>query len=374
MLYYQTSPYLQLHNTGESLCVKNLVNDEVLQADTAGWRVLEHCTSPVKADMLVQMFDEPLFKRVTAGQFILETGLIWQAHRYRYVDIEVSTHCNWKCEYCPNRSFSQAEAYMGLQLFENIVQKLKDYGKTEYVTLNAFNEPTLDPYFFERLRILQQACIKLVLMTNGSYLDKKKADALKESNIIEVLWFNLPSVDSDVFRQMTGWHDFETVIKNIDYCIDIGLNVRFAVQGKTSNIGSDLQSIKEKYQNRVRQPIEKWETTDRAGLLDNEYNLGVNIPSPYMFGCPTALHNLCIGIGGEIMACFNDYHKEFVIGNINDGTIEEIATSPGVIRHKQKVFGVIPVEPGFICRKCIRMKSAKLLSRYMSRIRLKTQA
>ena len=71
-------------------------------------------------------------------------------------------------------------------------------------------------------------------------------------------------------------------------------------------------------------------------------------------------------VNGDCYLCYNDYHQNYVFGNIADGEIEDVLLTEKAIALRQYVFGKKEPDKDFICRKCITMKRAKLLSRFIA--------
>ena len=86
--------------------------------------------------------------------------------------IETSTFCNHKCWYCQNAHYKNPEPrVMPMGLFESILKDISAaFPKTRLKTIcfAAYNEPTLDPFFKDRLRMLSQHGFDYWFITNGS--------------------------------------------------------------------------------------------------------------------------------------------------------------------------------------------------------------
>ena len=68
--------------------------------------------------------------------------------------IETSTTCNHTCQYCPVSEFPVAHQLMDLPLFRHVLDELAGLGKTlKRISFNHYNEPLVDPYLVERVRL-----------------------------------------------------------------------------------------------------------------------------------------------------------------------------------------------------------------------------
>src|SRR5580700_5296094 len=61
------------------------------------------------------------------------------------VDIETCSHCNARCQYCPVSLDPKPKHVMPLDLFEHIARQIAPH-QPDWVALNNFSEPLLDPF------------------------------------------------------------------------------------------------------------------------------------------------------------------------------------------------------------------------------------
>ncbi|MDA0080739.1 hypothetical protein [Brachyspira hyodysenteriae] len=46
---------------------------------------------------------------------------------FNIVSVEISTYCNRKCHYCPNKDYETPKEFMPWNIFEHVVEELKKY-------------------------------------------------------------------------------------------------------------------------------------------------------------------------------------------------------------------------------------------------------
>ena len=68
-----------------------------------------------------------------------------------------------------------------------------------------------------------------------------------------------------------------------------------------------------------------------------------------------------IGVNGDCFLCPNDYYQSFVYAHITDGEIDDIVSSQNARYMRQVVYGKIPADQSFLCRRCSFMKNSMLL-------------
>ena len=96
-----------------------------------------------------------------------------------------------------------------------MLDKVVRHPGVDIVAINGYSEPSIDPFFIDRIRLIAEAGLKLNLNTNGTGLNKEKLNLIRRYNIINSLTFNLPSVDKNEFIAITGFRPFEVVMDNI---------------------------------------------------------------------------------------------------------------------------------------------------------------
>lgn len=283
----------------------------------------------------------------------------WNDVNLTSVEIETSTVCNWNCRYCPVSSDPKPRKFMSMELFNQIIEKAAKHNTIEFVTLNSYNEPTIDPDFEERIKSLATTHLKLSLFTNGSALNEGKIKLLKETNIIRNITFNLPTLNENRFRELTGWKNVNLIRRNIECAINADLKVDLAVQGTEIDLAQNLQSIKQTYEPLIGSTIIPWGTGDRAGLVNNEFSKNILIKDKRLFGCRLLLHQLHVSVDGDCFICCEDYHQEEKFANIKDGDIKDIIANDKAVLLRKYVFGKEEAPADFICRRCIYMKQYK---------------
>ena len=250
---------------------------------------------------------------------------------------------------------------MANQLFLEILQKIQDFGSVNYVTLNTYNEPVLDPLFLERIQYLKKFNLKLILYTNGSALTNEMIQELKQSGCLQEIWFNVPSLQPERFKEITGYSHFNKVIAVVNKAIEAGLNVNFSIQGQTNERQKTLTCIREKYQEQIKHPIISWPTHDRAGNLKGEFNQNIHIKQNRLFGCNAVISQLHINMCGDAFLCCNDYFQKHKFGNIQDASLFDLLNSENAIFLRKQVYGNTQAPDDLLCRHCIEMKRQMVL-------------
>ncbi|MCK5883682.1 MAG: SPASM domain-containing protein, partial [Bacteriovoracaceae bacterium] len=218
---------------------------------------------------------------------------------FKIVEIEINSKCNLSCTYCPNHYNDEVKNEdMGKGTFTTIIGQLKAIDFRGNITFEFYNEPLLSTRlvkFAKQVKRELKDC-SIILYTNGTLLDLKYFKVLVAAGIHKFIVTKHEVISSDY---------------KFDYTY--------------SRLNTDEKKMVD-YQHHSK--IEK---TNRAG----------NIPQaecdklPYFLPCLIPSSIITIGHNGDIISCFEDFHKTFILGNINEETIDEIWRSPRYIRFRR---------------------------------------
>ena len=283
---------------------------------------------------------------------LVDAAQPWSHVRIHSLEIETSTHCNWRCTYCPVSKNPKAPQSMPMSLFVEIIIKGRELGSVETVTFNSYNEPTLDRYFEERAKIVADNGMRLILHTNASGLTERKIQTLRNLDVVKEVIFNMPAVTPDEFHTMTGARTYAQSLAAVDSCLDAGFKCSFSINGTAEQLAVNLRPLQDRYAGRV-DDIRPWHTRNRAGLLQ-DYGEPLQLPGQ-LTGCHYLLNWLFISVNGELFICCEDYYQRETYGHINDGSLEELLSSSAAQNLRRRVFGASDARKDFICRKCESM-------------------
>lgn len=346
------SPFLKIResNNIKSVKVMNHLTSRIHIIDKKIWEVLTIESGNVSREEMAEKIGISLFEKYVKHKILLEKDEVWKVYKPRFIEIETSSYCNWKCCYCPNSIYSREKEIMPLSLFQLILDRASEYGNIRYISLHGYNEPTIEPYFLERVKMIRDAGFKLVLYTNGSGLKKHIIDEIVEIGVVRNVVFNFPSADADVFFERTGARMSRQIMEYIFYAKSAGLNVGISIQGTREEQCKEEEKIKKVFPDVAITAIPSF---DRAGILKNKYCNNISYKDEYLSGCGFVLTDIHIDVSGHLYLCLEDYHKKHSFGNVKDSSLDEILLSDDYVNIIGQIWGRIPASEDLICRKCI---------------------
>ena len=197
--------------------------------------------------------------------------------RISRIEIEINTHCNRNCGYCPSskKELNLGEKYMDENLFKLIINKILDISHLiKRISYHFYSEPLLHPdlcIFTKYAKEMLPHCIN-VIYTNGDYLSDTKYYELMQSGVDYIIITN---------------HENRNIPKR-------------AKQRILSVSGLNF--------------------TNRGGSL-------FKLKHPLSTPCFAPSYRLMITYNGDVILCYEDSERKNVFGNLKESSIKFILNS-----------------------------------------------
>jgi 8-amino-3,8-dideoxy-alpha-D-manno-octulosonate transaminase len=231
---------------------------------------------------------------------------------YGAVQVEINTHCNRVCRYCTNFDFPKQEEYMDRRLFEKTVDELAAVGYRGRFCPNLSSEPLLHPDLAELMAYAsgQMSKARIVIYTNGDFLDRRKYDELRQAGASQFIVTQHGEAVSEGFRKLLGSLTPEerrmTVFQTLD-------EVNLFNRGIPGLIPEDRRTR----------------------------------PNP----CYVAQNDFTILVDGGVVICGNDFRGEHIFGNVGESSVVEIWNNPEYREARRQVRrGRFELD---LCKRCV---------------------
>ena len=99
----------------------------------------------------------------------------------RLIEIETVNRCNGSCQFCPVSHGNDPRPYiiMSSELFRDLIMQVKEWGYTNWLSLQSNNEPLTDKRMLDMVHFARESTdAKLQLFTNGTLLTVAKFEDL----------------------------------------------------------------------------------------------------------------------------------------------------------------------------------------------------
>jgi GTP 3',8-cyclase len=221
-------------------------------------------------------------------------------HPLTSVAIEINSHCNRKCDYCPNKTYQREISFLDERLVYKIIDELKEKHFKGRLTFNGFNEPLLDERLTSFIEYARKHLpdVYIYLNTNGDFLNYP-------------LWKNLRSAGLDYAKVS----QYEGHVN--------------------SNIQNLLSILDEKEMKHMYISVFDASTAhNRAGLVKLENSNEV----PLKEICIKPFYQLRINYQGKAILCCNDYFGAIEMGDIYSQNIFDIWKSKKFQDYRRRLF------------------------------------
>lgn len=266
----------------------------------------------------------------------------FRKHNYYGVEIEINSHCNHKCCFCPTAYNSQPIQFISLSEYERIISEIISCN-IKNVSLNHYSEPTLHPDLVQIISIAIDCGLNITLFTNGSDLNFDIVDNISRfPEALEVV-VNFPEHTEEEYCRVTKSTQFSSIVKQINYAkqkLPVKVVVNNSTNDKLKGMANLFPGI----------TIQSWKTDDRTGILTN--NSSQVHDGRMLNGCPLAARFINISIDGDVFLCAQDYYKTNVFGNIKQNSLAKILEGEIAERYRKWIFGAESPPEDFICRRC----------------------
>ncbi len=336
--------------------IYNTLTDRFLSAGDPGFTELHRMRSgeigaaDLPGNLLHELIDN--------GWIIEGIADVGARFRLKYVSFEASTVCNQGCYFCPVSIDRREDHSMSMELYERITSQIARHRDTiDGVSMIQYNEPTADKRFLDQVRVLKRYGLPPAVLTNATGLTPERVDAILQMEGLRYLSVNLSTLDRERYKRDRGGDHLRLVLKNLAYLKDKPLapQMDLAVLGKGDAVHrKDFEEIRERFAN-SRFNIQFYEVMDRAGSVP----LGLHPKTPHqrLCGCEQTGSRVVqwvhITPRADCVLCCQDYHDEYVIGNLTEQTLDEILSGPRMSLYRRWVYGVEEAPADFICRGCI---------------------
>ena len=247
------------------------------------------------------------------------------------VQIEIASVCNYRCTMCfqvDSQLTDKNHGHMGLMkldMYKNIIDQIE--GHVEGVTLASRGEPTLNKNFVQILEYSADKFLGFKINTNASLLTEDKCHAILSNISLGTIVFSLETIDAATYAQIRVNGSFSNVLDNVKrfkrirqkYYPSSKLITR--ISGVSMPETSSMEKMESYWSRYVDQVsfvhCSPW-TSIYEGLPAND------ITEP----CGDLWRRMFIWWDGKVNPCDYDYRSFLSVGNLEDGAVSSLWTSP----------------------------------------------
>ena len=249
----------------------------------------------------------------------------------REIRFEVTNLCNAECVFCPRDRQTRKQSIMDFGMFKKWFDEIhdNDYG-IDYVSLEGFGEPFIDPHLFERAKYVKDRGYFTSVVSTGSLWDRKLQGVDTTEYIlkyIDKVRISHYGMTSDVYEELQKNLKFERVVKNIEEL--------FSRRGDKKSPRIEMYYLlMPENEHQLDDWLEKWEPIADGVSVWKPHNWGGTgreyreIKKENRRSCGRPFNGpFQIQWNGNVIPCCLDYDGEISLGNVNSNTIQEVFNS-----------------------------------------------
>lgn len=241
------------------------------------------------------------------------------------IRFEVTTHCNYNCTMCARNSLKRKLETMDLYTFKLILRKiLNETNQYNVCTFSGFGEPLLDKGLTEKIRFALTKNLKVLILTNGSLLDKNLFIKFNQLGV-ESVRISLYGNSEQTYYNIHGKLAFKQIKKTILEILDIPK--RRTKLLLTYNVLDGINEFETQewidfWKNKA-DLIEVW--TPHNWVDEKNYRL---LQTERLKTCGRPFNGpIQIQVDGTVVICCFDYNGELYLGDLKIKSLEEIFNS-----------------------------------------------
>jgi len=291
------------------------------------------------------------------------------------IHIEVTSRCNFSCEFCPDSKMERKRGEMDFSLFKKVVDEIAQERLTKKVFFHVMGEPLLYSRIIEAIGYVASKGLYTSMTTNGSLLTDKIVSDMADAGLSN-LTLSLQTPDENTFRfrgaRGVYYDDYKKKVRDTarlliddrrtELCISfLSSPLRrliFPVMPEIS-IADTSKNLKSYLCSWARYILRG--TSHEGLLVDVEKKIkkagsfrenSVEITPGFFFKtrimgdwavhsidsgvrakvgfCPGIQENFGVLWNGDVVFCCVDYEGRTVVGNVRDSSIRECLESPDV--------------------------------------------
>ena len=259
----------------------------------------------------------------------------------KYIDIELTNHCNLSCYMCPvgTRAMKREQGFLSIELIDKLCGELQD-SDIHGVRLIRWGEPVMHPKFLDILKKLKDTGAAVHFNTNGILLTSEMISRIIDLEIDSVK-FSFQGVDRTSYEEMRAGSSWDKLMENIRLMNKLrGDKAKPFIQISTTTTDESQERIDQFLQ--LVSPLCDYANVGRTELchlniLDMqiseerkqkflELKARETLQKQHLPVCPEVYDKLSVNWDGTVSACCSDYDNMMIVGNLNENTLRDIYT------------------------------------------------
>ncbi|MBF0556171.1 MAG: SPASM domain-containing protein [Nitrospirae bacterium] len=257
------------------------------------------------------------------------------------VNIEPTNACNLRCVHCGDDK-KRKIGFITPELFEKV--SIQCRGKEIRPFMSG--EPLMHKGIFDLIKIATKYSSRVVLHTNATLLDEKKANALVESGI-QFVSISFDGLTKEEYEGNRKGANFESVSENISRFLKINNKKVHVTVQRIIKKGEPAIGVEKLFDGANVYSVIVRHSWDVRGRVE-----GCKSHTNYDRYCFFPWNYIPVLWNGDVCLCCADLNGKCIIGDINKDSLEKIWNGPQMVSIRDRMIRGIPIPE--ICSGCER--------------------
>ncbi|MFH1490393.1 MAG: radical SAM protein, partial [Pseudomonadota bacterium] len=243
------------------------------------------------------------------------------------VYIEPTNLCNAHCGTCARNIMTRKKGIMEMGLYRDVVNECAELG-VQYVVLQMFGEPFIDPTFLDKARYAKEKGLRTSIFTNGSLLDRDKTEMIVQEGLLDHMVISIDGVNEDEFKKNRSALDFHQIERNVldlARCRDSAKRSIPSINIHCNHLPGvryDVSGFLNKWES-IADSVSFTPTRDWAGQMPG---ISTIEKRDKKFPCFLLWHQFYVLWDGSVTFCSIDFDGRHVLGNVRQQSLESLWT------------------------------------------------
>ncbi len=255
----------------------------------------------------------------------------------RFVDIELTNTCNFRCLMCPtgNLSLTRPAGFMSEEIYKKIIDQLEPHKSA--LRFIQWGEPTLHPQFLEFVSMAKDAGLLTHLNTNGSKMPPDYIEEMIERGL-DSIKFSFQGVDRKSYEEMRNTDFFDELVEVMRTFRDIRGDRPFPYLHASTSITYETKEQVREFRALMSDLVDSltvgrtvFAYTDLNAvrlrphememlkMLKKEESVVKKHPE-----CPEVYDKMSIHFDGSVTGCCHDANNMMQLGSLEEQSLSEI--------------------------------------------------
>ena len=264
--------------------------------------------------------------------------------------VDPSSGCNFRCTFCPTgdveliKSINRYQGLLKISEYEKIIDDLSEFEeKIKVLRLYKDGEPFLNKNLPLMVKLAKESgkVEKVDTTTNGVLITSKKAEQVIDAGI-DLINISIDGIDEETFFKFTKTKvDILKLIDNIRYLHSIKGSCKLVIKTTSEIVGlSNENKFFDMFSN-YADKIFIENTSPCWPDFDVEERMNIKIEKG-LYGneiieqtaCPYIFYSMSVNSDMKASACFVDWSRELIVGNVRNKSLKDIWNSDEFNAHR----------------------------------------